>query len=192
MRRSLFPKWDDPVVTGRARLIVVTSLGVMLAAWALVVTWLISGDLEGITVVAAVIFSGVMAGLIMLARSGRVNLAAWLLTGLLCVLILADTADYGLGSPAIVSFGVPIVLAACTLGLAASVGVAVFGSGVIWLIAIALSSGWYQSSGPFQIDHLTFNAPVLTVIFLLIASIVGWWSRYVTALIIHQRTDSIG
>ena len=187
MRRRFFPKFNDLVLAGRAKLIVVTSLGVMLAAWALVVTWLISGDLEGITVVAALIFSSVMAGLIMVARSGRVSLAAWLLTGLLCVLILADTADYGLGSPSIVSFVVPIVLAACTLGFAASIGVAVFGSSVLWLIAIALSSGWYQSSGPFQIDHLTFNAPVLTVIFLLVASIIGWWSRYITTMLHSQH-----
>lgn len=180
---KILPSFSDPVLTGRAKLIAVTSLGLMLAAWALVLTWLISGDLEGITVVAALIFSGVMAGLLALARSGRMHAAAWLLVGLLCVLILADTADYGLGSPAIISFVVPIVLAACTLGFAASIGVAAFGSGVIWLIAIALSAGWYQSSAPFQIDHLTFNAPVLTVIFLLVASIVGWWSRYITTLI---------
>lgn len=184
---KIFPSFSDPVLTGRARLIAVTSLGLMLAAWALVLTWLISGDLEGITVVAALIFSGVMAGLIALARSGRVRAAAWLLVGLLCVLILADTADYGLGSPAVVSFIIPIVLAACTLGFAASIGVAIFGSSVLWLIAIALSSGWYQSSGPFQIDHLTFNAPVLTVIFLLVASIIGWWSRYTTRLIAPQN-----
>lgn len=184
---KIFPSFSDPVLTGRARLIAVTSLGLMLAAWALVLTWLISGDLEGITVIAALIFSGVMAGLIALARSGRVRAAAWLLVGLLCVLILADTADYGLGSPSIVSYVVPIVLAACTLGFAASIGVAIFGSSVLWLIAIALSSGWYQSSGPFQIDHLTFNAPVLTVIFLLVASIIGWWSRYTTRLIAPQN-----
>ena len=182
MHTRFFPSFSDPLLTGRAKLIMVTSLGLMLAAWALVLTWLISGDLEGITVVVAVIFSAVMIGLMALARSGRVSLAAWLLVGLLSVLILADTADYGLGSPTIVSYLVPIVLAACTLGLAASVGVAVFGSSVIWLIAIALSSGWYQSSAPFQIDHLTFNAPVLTVIFLLVASIVGWWSRYTTGV----------
>ena len=180
---KILPSFSDPVLTGRAKLIAVTGLGPMLAAWALVLTWLISGDLEGITVVAALIFSGVMAGLLALARSGRVRAAAWLLVGLLCVLILSDTADYGLGSPAIVSFVVPIVLAACTLGFAASIGVAVFGSGVIWLIAIALSAGWYQSSVPFQIDHLTFNAPVLTVIFLLVAGIVGWWNRHITTLI---------
>ena len=184
---KIFPSFNDPILTGRAKLIAVTSLGLMLAAWALVLTWLISGDLEGVTVIAALVFSGVMAGLIALARSGRVRAAAWVLTGLLCVLILADTADYGLGSPSIVSFVVPIVLAASTLGLAASIGVAAFGAGVIWLIAIALSAGWYQSSGAFQLDHLTFNAPVLTVIFLLVAAIVGWWNRTMLALVSTQR-----
>jgi hypothetical protein len=185
------PRWlpatTDPIVSGRAKLIIVTSLGVMLAAWALVLTWLISGDLEGITVIAAAIFCAIMIGLAALARSGRVSVAAWLLVILLCVLILADTAAYGLGSPSIGSYLIPIVLAACTLGLAASVGVAVFGSAVVWLIAVALSSGWYQASAPFQIDHLTFNAPVLTVIFLLVAVIVGWWSRYTTRLVVNYE-----
>lgn len=187
MPTRFFPTFGDPILSGRGKLIMVTSLGVMLAAWALVLTWLISGDLEGITVIAAVIFSAVMIGLAAFARSGRVSLAAWLLVILLCVLILADTVDYGLGSPTIGSFLIPIVLAACTLDLAASVGVAIFGSAIVWLIAVALSSGWYQSSAPFRIDHLTFNAPVLTVIFLLVAVIVGWWSRYTTRLVIGHE-----
>jgi hypothetical protein len=182
MSKRFFPIFDDPVLTGRAKLIVVASLGVMLAVWALVLTWLISGDLADVTVVAALIFSAVMIGLAALARSGRVSLAAWLLVILLGVLILADTADYGLGSPTIASFLIPIVLAACTLGLAASVGVAVLGSAGVWLIAVALSAGWYQSSMPFRIDHLTFNAPLLTVVFLLVAVVAGWWSRYITRL----------
>ncbi len=128
-----------------------------------------------------------MLGFVALARNGRVRLAAWLLVSLLSILILADTTDYGLSSPSIGSFLIPIVLAACTLGLAAAVGVAVFGSIGVWLIAIALSAGWYQSSAPFTIDQLTFNAPVLTVIFLLVASIVGWWSRYTIALTNSSR-----
>jgi hypothetical protein len=182
MSKRFFPTFDDPILAGRAKLIVITSLGFMLAGWALVLTWLISGDLEGVTVIAATIFSAVMIGLAALARSGRVSLAAWLLVILLGVLILADAAEYGLGSPTIASFLIPIVLAACTLGLAASVGLAVFGSASVWLIAVALSAGWYQSSMPFRIDHLTFNAPLLTVVFLLVAVIVGWWSRYLTRL----------
>ena len=91
------PATNDPIVAGRAKLIIVTSLGVMFAAWALVLTWLISGDLEGITVIAAMIFSAVMIGLAALARSGRMSVAAWLLVILLCVLILADTADLRIG-----------------------------------------------------------------------------------------------
>ncbi|MFN8596725.1 MAG: hypothetical protein U0559_11165 [Anaerolineae bacterium] len=57
--------FSDPVLTGRAKLIAVTSLGLMLAAgrWCYG-QWLIGGDLEGITVVAALIFSGVMTGLL--------------------------------------------------------------------------------------------------------------------------------
>ena len=53
MRRSFFPSVGDPLLLGRAKLIMVTSLGMTLAIWALVLTWLISGDLEGITVVIA-------------------------------------------------------------------------------------------------------------------------------------------
>jgi hypothetical protein len=49
MPKRFFPTLDDPILAGRAKLIVITSLGFMLAGWALVLTWLISGDLEGIT-----------------------------------------------------------------------------------------------------------------------------------------------
>jgi hypothetical protein len=31
--------------------------------------------------------------------------------------------------------------------------------------------------------HLTFNAPVTSIVFLLVALIAGWWSRYTSALI---------
>jgi hypothetical protein len=46
--------------------------------------------------------------------------------------------------------------------------------------------GWLDVAVPFQMDHLTFNAPLISIVFLLTALIVGWWTGYTSALIKHR------
>jgi hypothetical protein len=175
--RRMLPTTDDALVRGRAGLVIATCLGLIAAVTALIMTWLISGDLEAETVVAGLVFGLVLSGIAALARSGRATAATWLLVSLLLLLITADAAGYGLGSPAAVSFFVPIVLAACGLGLVAVLGVAVYSAVAVWVIAWGASAGWYEPEIPFEVWHLTFSAPLLTVLFLLVALIVGAWTR---------------
>jgi hypothetical protein len=61
--------------------------------------------------------------------------------------------------------------------------IAVIGTIVTWGLAVGAMQGWLDVAIPFQMDHLTFNAPVISIIFLLVALIVGWWSRYTDRLI---------
>jgi hypothetical protein len=174
----LTPKTEDRLLRGRAGLIAASCVGLAAAILALLLIWWVSGDLQMVTVAGSLAFILVLAGIAAIARNGRVALAAWLLVALLVLLIILDAAIFGLGSPAAASYAVPVVLAACSLGFSASIGVALFGSVAVWLIAWGASAGWYQPVIPFEPSHLTFNAPLFTVLFLLLALIAGSWSRY--------------
>ncbi len=176
----------EPVARGQAALLLAVSVGLVTAVWLLIFTWLISGDLEGATVMAGLVFSGVVLGLGALARSGRVRLAAGLMVGLLTLLIALDSASYGLAAPGAAAFVLPVVLAACCLGFGWGMAVAVVCATAVWAIAWATYAGWYAAYDPATLSHLTFNAPFYTVILLLTAVIVGAWSRYLVNLLTWQ------
>ena len=186
MKTRLLPNTDDTLVRSRVGLVIVTCSGLVVMLLALILTWLVSGDLQGETVVAGFILSLLMVGIVSLARTGRVGLATWLLVILLMVLITADVAAFGLGSPAAAAYFVPVVLAACGLGFLPGIGVALFGSVSVWIIAWLASVGWYEPLAGFEISHLTFNAPLFTALLLLVALIVGSWVRYVHGYLQHS------
>jgi len=181
------PRWlpvtTDPLLAGRAKLILATCSGLVLGAWGLALTWLISGDLQIETVVVMVVFSIMLLGITVVSRSGRTTLAAWLLIVLLGLATVYDATYYGLGAPDIVFFVLPIILAACLIGLSAGMITAIIGTIVTWGIAVGALQGWLEVAIPFRMDHLTFYAPVISIVFLLAAVIVGWWSRYTSQLI---------
>ncbi len=176
----------DRLEDGRKKLLVWTGSSLIAAAWFLILVWLISGDLEWETAVAGVFFTLILGGIILLAVNGRSRAAAWILVALLILLIILDTSSFGLATPAASAFVLPIVLAACVLGLWPGIGIAVIATTAVWLIAWATTAGWYEPYGMVEISHLTFNAPFYTVLFVLTAVIVGGWSRYLVASYNHQ------
>ncbi|MGD9099640.1 MAG: hypothetical protein PVF45_04105 [Anaerolineae bacterium] len=185
----LLPDTDEVLVRGRAGLVIATCLGLAAAVLALILTWLVSGDLEFVTAVGNLVFGSVLAGIAALARSGRVGLATWLLVVLLLALVSVDAAAFGLGSPACAGYFVPIVLAACGIGLLAGIGVALLASVVVWVIAWGASAEWYELLISFETSHLTFNAPFYTVLFLLVALMVGFWVRYTSGVLQRDTND---
>jgi hypothetical protein len=170
---------DDWLSTGRTKLLLWTCIGLVAAAWALILVWLISGDLEEETAVAGVVFTLILAGIGLLARRGYSRAATWILVGLLMILIGMDTSSFGLAAPGSAAFVMPIVLAACSLGLWPGIGTALAATAVVWLVAYATTAGWYEPYGLVEISHLTFNAPFYSVVFLVTAVIVGGWMRYI-------------
>jgi hypothetical protein len=174
----LLPQTGDALRRSRAGLVIATCLGLAAAVLLMILTWIISGDLQWETAVAGGVFCLILGGIAALARGGHEMAAVWLLSGLLAFLITLDAGSYGLGSPAATGFTIPIVLAACGAGVWAGIGMALYAAAAVWIIAIAGQAGWYVTYGPFNISHLTFNAPAYSVIFLLVALIVGLWTRY--------------
>src|SRR5512143_393144 len=158
------PRWlpatNDPLLTGRAKLILATCAGLIFAVWGLVLTWLISGDLQAVTVIVAIAFSVMLLGVATVSRTGRTTLAVWLLIVMLGLVTIYDAAYYGIGAPDIIFFVLPIILAACLIGLSAGMITAIIGTLATWSIVVAAMQGWLEVAIPFQTDHLTFYAPV--------------------------------
>jgi hypothetical protein len=175
---SLLPSTTDSLERGRAGLVATTCLGLITAMAALILTWLISGDLEWETAVAGIVMSFILVGFMILARNGRSRLALWLLSCLLFLLITSDAASFGPGSPAAAAYFLPIVLVACGIGLWGGLGMAIAGGTAVWLIAGAAAAGRYAPEIRYEEWHLTFIAPLFTVLFFLVALIVGYWMNY--------------
>jgi len=84
---------------------------------------------------------------------------------------------YGVGTLSSAGFLIPIILASCGAGLWAGLALALVGSAWMWVIAFASSTGVLQPWIPYEVSNLTFDAPFLTVLFFLVAFILGIWMR---------------
>ncbi len=156
----------------RARLVEKSCWSFGLACLGLVLVWLTTGDLQWETVVAAAVLGLILAGIAFLARRGHSQAAAWILVGLLMLLVSADAWGYSLGEPGAAAYVIPIVLAGLALGWKAGLSMAGLASGIVWLLA------WMEINGQLpgitgQLSHLTFNAPFYTVIFFIVAIMAG-------------------
>ena len=175
---NLLPATDDVLKRSRAELTIATCLGLSAAIGFILIIWIISRSLEQIEtdfagLVLVVIFGGIGA----LARSGRATAALWTLIGLLLVLVTLNLVGYSIASTSSAAYVLPILLAACGLGLKAGLGVAGISAACAWGLAWGEVAGWMPTSSPPDISRLTFDAPALTVIFFLAALIVGVWSQ---------------
>jgi len=182
---------SDVLEKGRVKLLLWTCAGLIAAVWALIAVWLISGDLQWETAVAGAVLTLILAGIGLLAWNGRSRAAAWVLVALLMLLITADSASFGLDAPGSAAFVLPVVLAACALGLWPGVGTAAAASLIIWLIAWGTTAGWYEAYGTADMSHLTFNAPFYSVVLVLTAVIAGSWSHYLTG-VMAERDQGLG
>lgn len=188
----MLPATESHLERGRAGLVLATSLALAIAILFLILTWLVSGDLQWETAVAGAVFIALLAGIAALARAGRTSAATGALVALLTLVITADVVPFGVGSLAAAGYVIPIALAGCGLGLWAALGIAAFGAAVAWLAAWAAMAGRYQPLVTPEISHLTFNAPVLTSIFGIVALVVGLWTRYLSTSLerTNDRNDS--
>lgn len=179
----LLPATDDVLLRGRAGLVIVTCFGVAIALVSLTIVWAITRDLQKQTVVASTVLLVLLTGIGVLARRGSVPLATWLLILLLVVIIAAEVYMYGVASLPASALVLPILVAAYGVGLVAAFGIAALGSTYIWLLAWGEQAGWYTPQLGCDISHLTFNAPGLTVLFLVVALTTGAWSDYVAGFL---------
>ncbi|MBN2084255.1 MAG: hypothetical protein JW748_03455 [Anaerolineales bacterium] len=170
----LFTLPEKPGERRIAMLVILTCAAIVLGALALILAWIASGDLELETVAAAGILFLILAGLGLLSLRGGGRAALVILAVLLFLLTAADLTEYGLHTSMASAFLIPILLIACGLGMRAGIGAALVCAAYGWLLAAAENAGWIAVPYPVDISHLTFDAPALTVIYLLCAVIAGY------------------
>jgi lysylphosphatidylglycerol synthetase-like protein (DUF2156 family) len=173
-RLNLFTLPDEPDARRLAMLVIITCAAITLGAVALILTWIVSGDLEMETVAAAAVLFLILAGIILLSLRGAERAALIILAALIFLLVAADLSWYGVHSSMTSAFLIPILLIGCGLGMRAGIGAALACSAFGWLLAAAENYGWVAVPYAVDISHLTFDAPALTVVFLMCAVIAGY------------------
>lgn len=170
------PVTDNIVVRDRIGLLVTTCLTLALIMCLMMAIWWLSGDLQRETVWFSIIFFLVLSGISYLAYATYLLLASWILVLCLTLLVAADTYYFGVSSPSSVAYTIPILVSAFNLGLTAALCLAFLIVLVIWLSAFGELTEWYQPQLSKARSHRTFNAPLMTVIFFVIALLAGLWS----------------
>jgi hypothetical protein len=144
--------------------------GIAAAMLALIVLWALTGDLQLQTVLMSAVLIALLVGIGLLARR-RVGLAAGVLAGLLMLLVAGNDWVYGVGSASAAAFVLPVLLVTRVLGLRAGLLTAVIASAFTVLVAWGSVDGWLPVITYTEESRLTFDAPVLVVLFVLTALI---------------------
>jgi lysylphosphatidylglycerol synthetase-like protein (DUF2156 family) len=174
MKTNRFGLPADPIARRIAMLATLTCAAIAAGAALLILTWIISGDLEAETVAAAAVLFLILAGIVLLALRGGERAALFILSALLYLLVAADLAWYGLHTSMAAAFMIPILLLGCGLGLREGVAAALICSAYGWILAAGENAGWIAVPYTPDISHLTFDAPALTVLYLMAAVIAGY------------------
>lgn len=156
--------------------VVITSLAISSAMIVLVVYWLLTKSFETIKTIFAMF--AIMFGLavcIGLALNHQVRLAAWILIVLMLLLNFANMFGYGIATSASAAYLIPILLTMFCIGTTTGYVIASLGCVAVFVIAFLQSKEKIKTFLPYQVSHLTFDAPVLSLVYLLITFITGSW-----------------
>lgn len=176
MLKQFIPSSASPIERARAKVTVVTALAIGAAMLALVLFWILTSTLEDIeTIFLTIVLLLLMAGLIVLVQRGYIRLGAWILTLLMVFLNLANMTWYGIATTSSAGYIIPILLALFGISSAAGLGITILGCASVFAISLLASAGQIQTEIPYAESHLTFDAPALTLIYLLVYFISSAW-----------------
>lgn len=182
---SLIPGSLHPLERAKARIVVVISFASGGAIIALVLFWALTNTLEDIqTLYVSAGFLFLLAAIIISIKCRYTRLGAWLITTLMALLNLSNMAWYGIGTSSSAGYLVPILLAFFSIGMGAGIGLTITGCAATFLIAYFASTGQLQTTIPYQESNLSFDAPVLTLIFIPAALVAGSW--------VHSSSKAFG
>ncbi|HCR70623.1 MAG TPA: hypothetical protein DIW23_04190 [Anaerolineae bacterium] len=156
--------------------VIVTSLAISGAMILLVVYWLVTKSFETVkTIFAMLAIMLLLALCVGLAINHQVRLAAWILIVLMLLLNVANMLGYGIATSASAAYLIPILLAMFCIGTTAGYVIAFLGCVIVFVIAFLQSKEKIKTFLPYQVSHLTFDAPVLSLVYILITFITGSW-----------------
>ena len=175
---ALLPASASTFERAQAKIISIMSIVIGSAMLALVLYWLLTNTLEDIeTIFILIVLLLILAGIVALVKRGYIKLGAWLLTGLMLLLNLSDMTWYGIGSVASAGFIIPILLAVFSISPKAGMSVTILGCISVFLVAYLASIGQLQTEIPYQESNLSFDAPTLSLIYLITGILAGNWVR---------------
>jgi len=175
---ALLPESASTFERAQAKIISIMSIVIGSAMLALVLYWLLTNTLEDIeTIFILIVLLLVLAGIVAFVKRGYIKFGAWLLTGLMLLLNLSDMTWYGVGTVASAGFIIPILLAVFSISPKAGTGVTIFGCISVFLVAYLASIGQLQTEIPYQESNLSFDAPTLSLIYLITGILAGNWVR---------------
>lgn len=181
--KSLLPNSYSLFDQAIALTVIKTSLAIGLAMLLLVLYWVFTKSFE--TIKTIFVMLGVMVILalcISLEITGRVSAGALILIAVTVLLNFASMAGYGISSSASSGYILPILLAFFCLGSSAGYAITLAGCIFVFAIPILSSKGWIRTIFPYQASNITFEAPSLSLIYLLIALITGSWSNSIKVI----------
>lgn len=172
------PLPSSPLERAQAKVTIVTAFAIGAAMLALVLYWIVTSSLEDVeTIFLALGLILLLAGIIALVKRGRVKLGAWILTLLMIFLNLSNMTWYGVSTTSSAGYLIPILLALFSIGAGAGFGVTLLGCASVFAISLLASAGQIQTEIPYVESHLTFDAPALTLIYLLVYFICNAWVK---------------
>jgi hypothetical protein len=175
---ALLPESASTFERAQAKIISIMSVVIGAAMLALVLYWIATNtleDIETIFVMTALLL--ILAGIVALVKRGYIKLGAWLLTSLMLFLNLSDMTWYGVGTVASAGFIIPILLAVFSISPKAGMGVTILGCISVFLVAYLASIGQLQTEISYQESNLSFDAPTLSLIYLIVGTLAGNWVR---------------
>ena len=173
---ALLPESVSPFERAQAKIVSNTSIVTGSAMLALVLYWIVTNTFEDIeTIFVLAILLILLAGIIALVKRGYIKLGAWLLTGLMLLLNLSNMSWYGIGNVASAGYIIPILLAVFAIGPKEGLGVTILGCISAFLISYLASIGQLTTEIPYQESNLSFDAPTLSLIYLIVGILAGGW-----------------
>ena len=161
----------------RAVVVTSTSLAIGAAALLLALYWVATRSLERKETIFAMLLTLILLALcIWLSMNGRVLAGAWLLTVLMLLINFWNMAWYGISNSSAAAYIIPILVAITCLGPAAGWVVTLLGCAFVFAIPLLQFMAVIKTIRPFEISILTFDAPVLTLIYLIVAILANAWT----------------
>ena len=175
---SLLPVSVSEFQQAQARIIINTSIAISAAMLALVLYWVVTGTLEDIETIFIVFgLLLVFVGIIALVKYGHLLSGAWILIGVMLLLNLVDMTWYGISSVASAGYVIPILIAAFSISPKAGMSVSILGCVSVFSISYFASIGQLHTEIPYQESTLSFDAPTLSLIYLIASVLAGNWVR---------------
>ncbi|WP_204806525.1 hypothetical protein [Mycobacterium riyadhense] len=178
---SILPASYSDLDQIRAATVVVTAMAVAASMMLLILYWIITKSLETVKSVYAAL--GIILLLIVdveLVIQGHAVVGAWMLVIVMLLLNFASMLAYGIATSASSGCILPILLAMLCIGVGTGFAVTFLCCGVVFAIPVVQSKGWVRTILPYQVSNLTFDAPTLTLIYLVAAIITSSWASFIT------------